>query len=140
MIAAEAGAKISFRLVPGQSPAHIVAGFKQFMAAHVPADAQLSFIEHANAPGLAIDTANRFVGAARAALQAEFNRTPALIGCGGSIPVVEGFRRVLGIDSLMMGFGLADDKPHSPNEKFEIACFRHGLRSHVRFLGEVAGL
>ena len=140
VIAAEAGAKISFRLVPGQSPAHIVAGFKQFMAAHVPADAQLSFIEHANAPGLAIDTANRFVGAARAALQAEFNRTPALIGCGGSIPVVEGFRRVLGIDSLMMGFGLADDKPHSPNEKFEIACFRHGLRSHVRFLGEVAGL
>jgi len=66
VIAAEAGAKISFRLVPGQSPSHIVAGFKQFMAARVPEDAQLSFIEHANAPGLAIDTGNRFVGAARA--------------------------------------------------------------------------
>ena len=137
VIAAEAGAKISFRLVPGQDPAHIMAGFRQFMAEHVPADAKLSFIEHASAPGLAIETANRFVTAASQALEAEFHRKPALIGCGGSIPVVEGFRRVLGIDSLMMGFGLADDKPHSPNEKFEMACFRHGIHSHVRFLGEL---
>ena len=137
VIASEAAAKISFRLVPGQDPAHIMAGFRRFMAEHVPADAKLSFIEHAAAPGLAIDTTNRFVAAATRALEAEFRRSPALIGCGGSIPVVEGFRRVLGIDSLMMGFGLADDKPHSPNEKFEVACFKHGVLSHVRFLSEI---
>ncbi len=137
VIAAEAGAKISFRLVPGQEPAHIIAAFKKFMAANVPADAKLTFIEHAAAPGLAIDTSNNFVAAASVALEAEFGRKPAMIGCGGSIPVVEGFRRVLGIDSLMMGFGLGDDKPHSPNEKFEVACFRHGVRSHIRFIGQL---
>jgi acetylornithine deacetylase/succinyl-diaminopimelate desuccinylase-like protein len=136
VIAAEAGAKISFRLVPGQDPSHIIAGFEQFMREKMPADAKLTFLEHANSPGLAVDTGNRFVTAARAALEAEFGRKAAMIGCGGSIPVVEGFRRVLGIDSLMMGFGLSDDKPHSPDEKFEVACFRHGLRSHIRFLGQ----
>ena len=139
VIASEAGAKISFRLVPGQDPAFIADCFKKFMAAHVPADATLSFIEHACSPGLAIDTANRFVGAAAAALEAEYGRRAAMIGCGGSIPVVESFRRVLGLDSLMIGFGLSDDKMHSPNEKFEMACFRHGLRSHIRLLGEVGG-
>ncbi len=137
VIAAEAGAKISFRLVPGQSPSHIIAGFKHFMDSHVPPDAKLSYVEHACAPGLEIDTNNRFVTAARSALEAEFGRKPAMIGCGGSIPVVEGFRRVLGIDSLMMGFGLGDDKPHSPDEKFEIACFRHGVNSHIRFLSDL---
>jgi len=139
VIAAEAGAKISFRLVPGQNPAHLIAAFKRFMQDRVPPDAKLSFIEHASAPALAVATDNRFVAAASVALAAEFGRAPAMIGCGGSIPVVEGFRRVLGIDSLMMGFGLSDDKPHSPDEKFEIACFRHGVRSHIRFLGQFTG-
>jgi acetylornithine deacetylase/succinyl-diaminopimelate desuccinylase-like protein len=137
VIAAEAGAKISFRLVPGQQPSHIIACFKHFMDSHIPADAKLTYIEHACAPGLAIDTNNRFVTAASLALEAEFGRKPAMIGCGGSIPVVEGFRRVLGIDSLMMGFGLGDDKPHSPNEKFQVACFRHGVNSHIRLLGDL---
>jgi acetylornithine deacetylase/succinyl-diaminopimelate desuccinylase-like protein len=137
VIASEAGAKISFRLVPGQDPAHIATCFKRFMAEHVPADATLTYIEHACSPGLAIDTANRFVAAAAVALEAEYGRKAAMIGCGGSIPVVESFRRVLGLDSLMMGFGLSDDRMHSPNEKFEMACFRHGLRSHIRLLGEM---
>ena len=62
-----------------------------------------------------------------------------LIGSGGSIPIVESFRRVLGLDSLLMGFGLDDDQVHSPNEKFEVTCFRHGIRSHARLLAELSG-
>jgi acetylornithine deacetylase/succinyl-diaminopimelate desuccinylase-like protein len=61
-----------------------------------------------------------------------------LIGSGGSIPVVEVMKRVLGLDSLMLGFGLDDDQIHSPNEKFEVACFHHGIRSHARLLGELS--
>ncbi len=61
------------------------------------------------------------------------------MGSGGSIPVVESMRRILGVDSLLMGFGLADDQVHSPNEKFEWRCFHHGLRSHARLLGKLAG-
>ena len=58
-----------------------------------------------------------------------------MIGSGGSIPVVESMRRILGLDSLLMGFGLEDDQVHSPNEKFEIRCLDHGTRAHVRLLG-----
>ena len=138
VIPAEAGAKISFRLVPGQDPAKIAEGFRSFMRSLVPADAKLEFKEFSSSPGMQIATDSRFVAAAREALADEYARPAVMIGCGGSIPVVESFRRLLGIDSLLMGFGLADDQPHSPDEKFEVECFRHGLRSHVRLLGKLA--
>jgi acetylornithine deacetylase/succinyl-diaminopimelate desuccinylase-like protein len=60
------------------------------------------------------------------------------MGSGGSIPVVESMRRLLGVDSLLVGFGLADDQVHSPNENFEWRCFHQGLRSHVRLLAELS--
>ena len=51
--------------------------------------------------------------------------------------MVESFKRVLGLDTLLMGFGLDDDQVHSPNEKFDLACFTHGLRAHIRLLGHL---
>ncbi len=140
VIAAEAGAKVSFRLVPGQDPAKIAAGFREFMRARVSADAKLEFTEFSSSPGVQIQTGSAAVKAAREALAEEYGRPAVLIGCGGSIPVVEGFHRILGIDSLLMGFGLEDDQPHSPDEKFELRCFHQGLRSHVRLLGKLGGL
>jgi acetylornithine deacetylase/succinyl-diaminopimelate desuccinylase-like protein len=139
VIAASASAKVSFRLVPGQDPDGVVEGFKQFMQARVPADATLEFQVFGKGPGLEISTDNGFVKAARAALAEEYGRPAALIGCGGSIPVVETLNRVLGLDSLLVGFGLDDDQVHSPNEKFEIRCFHRGARSHARLLGKLAG-
>jgi hypothetical protein len=53
--------------------------------------------------------------------------------------VVTSLRTVLEIDSLLMGFGLEDDQVHSPNEKFELRCFHHGIRSHIRLLAKFAG-
>ncbi|MBV9812444.1 MAG: M20/M25/M40 family metallo-hydrolase, partial [Acetobacteraceae bacterium] len=139
VIAAEAGAKVSFRLVPGQDPAKVRAGFEQFMRARVPADAQLDFEGLSGSPGLEVATDSPFVRAAQAALQDEYGKPPVLIGCGGSIPVVETLHRVLGLDSLLMGFGLDDDQVHSPNEKFEVRCFEKGMRSHARLLGGLRG-
>ena len=139
VIAAEAHAKVSFRLVPGMDPDRIAAAFEAFVRDGVPADARVTFQQFGRAPGMRVPTDSRFVTAARAALAAEYGRPAVLVGGGGSIPVVEAFRRILGLDTLMMGFGLNDDRIHSPNEKFEVACFRHGLRSHLRLLGELAG-
>ncbi len=139
VIPSEAGAKVSFRLVPGQDPDRVVEGFKAFMLARVPKDAKLTFTVFGKGEGLEIPTDSPFVQAAAAALEAEYGKAPVMAGCGGSIPVVETFRRALGLDSLLVGFGLDDDQVHSPNEKFEVVCFRRGLRSHVRLLGKVAG-
>jgi acetylornithine deacetylase/succinyl-diaminopimelate desuccinylase-like protein len=137
VIAAEAGAKVSFRLVPGQDPQKVIEGFKAFMQAHVPADAKLEFTVFGAGPGIEIPTDSKFVEAASAALAEEYGKPAVMIGCGGSIPVVETLQRELGLDSLLMGFGLDDDQVHSPNEKFDLRCFQKGTRSHARLLGKL---
>ena len=139
VIAATAGAKVSFRLVPGQDPARVEQAFRSFMQARVPADARLTFQSFGTSPGMRVAQDNPVVAAARAALEAEYGRPAVLVGGGGSIPVVEAMRRLLGLDTVLMGFGLSDDQIHSPNEKFEVVCFRHGMRSHARLLGLLAG-
>jgi acetylornithine deacetylase/succinyl-diaminopimelate desuccinylase-like protein len=138
VIASQAHAKLSFRLVPGQDPARVVEGLKAFLAARLPEDAKVEVDVFGASPGIEIPADSRFVQEARAALAAEYGRPAVLIGCGGSIPVVESMRRLLGLDSLLMGFGLTDDQVHSPNEKFDLTCFRHGARSHARLLGRLA--
>ena len=138
VIAAEAGAKVSFRLVPGQDPAAVVQSFHDFVQARLPADAQAEITGDAS-PGVEIPADSRFVQAAQESLAEEYGRPAVLIGSGGSIPVVGSLHRLLGMDSVLMGFGLDDDQVHSPNEKFEWRCFHKGLRSHARLLGKLAG-
>jgi acetylornithine deacetylase/succinyl-diaminopimelate desuccinylase-like protein len=77
--------------------------------------------------------------AAERAAASVFGREPVLMGCGGSIPVVGSMKRLLGLDTLLIGFGLDDDRVHSPNEKFELVCYERGIRTHVALLGELAG-
>jgi acetylornithine deacetylase/succinyl-diaminopimelate desuccinylase-like protein len=140
VIPAEAGAKVSFRLVPGQDPQAVIAAFRAFMAAQVPDDTQLDIAVHSAASAIEVPQDSRFVQAARAALADEYGRPAVLIGSGGSIPVVESLHRLLGLDSLLLGFGLDDDQTHSPNEKFEVRCFHRGLRTHARLLGRLGGM
>jgi acetylornithine deacetylase/succinyl-diaminopimelate desuccinylase-like protein len=77
------------------------------------------------------------VKAAQAALADEYGKPAAMIGCGGSIPIVSSMKDVLGLDSVLMGFGLEDDQVHSPNEKFDMRCFHQGARSHARLLAKL---
>ena len=139
VIAAQASAKLSFRLVPGQEPSAVIDGLQRFLAERTPPGAQLEVQVHGASPGMEVPTDSPWVAAAAAALAEEFGKPAVLTGSGGSIPVVEALRRHLGIDSLLMGFGLEDDQIHSPNEKFELRCFHHGIRSHVRLLAKFAG-
>jgi acetylornithine deacetylase/succinyl-diaminopimelate desuccinylase-like protein len=140
VIASEASAKLSFRLVPDQVPERILEGLQRFFADRLPADAHLTLETFGSSRAITVDTDRPWVRAALQALEEEYGRTAVLMGSGGSIPVVESFRRTLGIDSLLMGFGLSDDQVHSPNEKFEMRSFRHGIRSHARLLGKLAAL
>jgi acetylornithine deacetylase/succinyl-diaminopimelate desuccinylase-like protein len=138
VIAAEASAKVSFRLVPGQDPGRVFEAFKRFVADRTPADARVEITQFSSAPGVEIPTDSKFVAAAREAMADEYGRPAVLMGSGGSIPVVESMRRILGVDSLLIGFGLPDDQVHSPNEKFEWRCFHKGLRSHARLLAKLS--
>jgi acetylornithine deacetylase/succinyl-diaminopimelate desuccinylase-like protein len=139
VIASEASAKVSFRLVPDQDPDEVMAQFKRFVTDRLPPGATATFADFSRAPGVEVNVDSPYVRAALAALAEEFGKPAVLMGSGGSIPVVTSLRSVLGVDSLLMGFGLDDDQVHSPNEKFEEACFQRGIRSHVRLLAKFAG-
>jgi acetylornithine deacetylase/succinyl-diaminopimelate desuccinylase-like protein len=139
VIASEASAKVSFRLVPGQDPDEVMEQFKRFVLDRLPPGATATFADFARAPGIEVNVDSPHVRSALAALGDEYGKPALLMGSGGSIPVVTSLRSILGVDSLLMGFGLDDDQVHSPNEKFEEACFHHGIRSHVRLLAKFAG-
>ena len=138
VIPAEASAKISFRLVGGQDPEKIREAFRAFVRARLPADCKAEFISHAGAPAIALDWGMTQLAAARTALTQEWGRDALLVGSGASIPIVADFRRLLGMDTLLIGFGLDDDRIHSPNEKYDLTSFHKGTRSWARVLAALA--
>jgi acetylornithine deacetylase/succinyl-diaminopimelate desuccinylase-like protein len=139
VIPAEASAKVSFRLVGEQNPDKVRDSFRAFVRARLPADCTAEFISHAGAPAIALDWGMPALGAARRALTEEWGKEAALVGCGASIPIVADFKRLLGMDTLLVGFGLDDDRIHSPNEKYDLTSFHKGIRSWARVLAALAG-
>ena len=138
VIPARASAKVSFRLVGGQDPEKVREAFRAFVRARLPVDCSAEFIDHTGAAAIALDWNMPALAAARRALADEWGRDAALVGSGASIPIVADFKRVLGIDTLLIGFGLDDDRIHSPNEKYDLASFHRGIRSWVRVLAALA--
>ncbi|WP_419758235.1 dipeptidase [Acidisoma sp.] len=139
VIPSEAHAKLSCRLVPGQDPAAVLAGLRQFVTERTPPGARVVIQDFNASPGVAVPVEGPFIAAAAAALTEEYGKPPVMMGCGGSIPVVGSLKSLLGLDTILMGFGLEDDQVHSPNEKFDWACFEGGARSHARLLGKLGG-
>ena len=134
VLPAVASAKVSFRLVGKQNPERIAQAFRAFVTARLPADVKAQFLTHGASPAIVLPTRSEALRRARRALEAEWGRPPVLIGSGGSIPIVGAFKRELGMDTLMVGFGLDDDAIHSPNEKYERTSFHKGARSWARIL------
>lgn len=134
-----ATAKVSFRLVGDQNPKKIQAAFRKFVRDRLPADAKAEFTNFGLAGAVQLPFDNPMLKKARTALKVEWGRTAVTVGEGGSIPIVGDFKRVLGMDTIMVGFALDDDRVHSPNEKFDLTSFHKGTRSWARILAELAG-
>jgi acetylornithine deacetylase/succinyl-diaminopimelate desuccinylase-like protein len=134
VLPAEAHAKLTFRLVGDQDGEAILAAFEAQVRAGLPADCKASF--HTKTPSRAtvLPSGAPEFARARAALSAEWPKPAVFLGSGGSIPIVGHFKRILGMDSLMIGFGQDDDAIHSPNEKYDLASFHKGARSWARVL------
>jgi acetylornithine deacetylase/succinyl-diaminopimelate desuccinylase-like protein len=138
VIASQAKAKVSFRLVGDQNPEKIRDAFRAFVRERMPADCKVEFENHGCAPALQLPFDNPALVKTRTALQEEWGKKAVTVGAGGSIPIVGDFKRVLGMDSIMVGFALDDDRVHSPNEKYDLTSFHKGTRSWARILAALA--
>ncbi|HYW64159.1 MAG TPA: M20/M25/M40 family metallo-hydrolase [Bradyrhizobium sp.] len=138
VIPAQASAKVSFRLVEGQEPAKIRKAFRDYVTARLPGDCRAEFLDHSNAPAIALDWNMKPLAAAKRALSEEWGKETVLIGSGASIPIVADFKKTLGLDTVLVGFGLDDDNIHSPNEKYDLKSFHKGIRSWARILAALA--
>ncbi|HEV3340050.1 MAG TPA: dipeptidase [Pirellulales bacterium] len=137
VLPARAGAKFSFRLVPRQDPKKIHAELEAMLKRLLPPGIRLELIAYHGAPGVVVPLDSPYIRAAARAIERGFGRAPLYIREGGSIPVVSTFRQQLGVDTLLLGWGLNDDNTHSPNEKFRLADFHRGIKSSAHLWEEL---
>jgi acetylornithine deacetylase/succinyl-diaminopimelate desuccinylase-like protein len=139
VIPARAHAKISCRLVPDQEPDAVLDALERHLQAHVPRGAELSIDWRLAASRPAVlPVEHPGVQAALQAIRAGFEREPTVFRAGFSVPVVELFRRLLGLDSVLLGFILPDENMHAPNEFIRVEVFERGVRTYAAFLLEQA--
>lgn len=139
VIPAKAMAKLTFRLVPGQDPAHVLACAEAHLRAHCPAGVRLEIrTGHSGRPYLADPHSKAGEAAQRALRQTFHGAEPALIREGGSIPIVQTFKEMLGVETLLLGLALPDSRVHSPNENFPLENLHIGIALNRNLLRELA--
>jgi acetylornithine deacetylase/succinyl-diaminopimelate desuccinylase-like protein len=128
IVPAWARAKITCRLVPDQDPVRIRKVVCNHLKKICPPTVRMEIEAGHGAEAYLVSPKSRQAQAALRALRQAFNREPVLLREGGSIPIVNDFKKVLGADTLLLGLGLPEDNAHSPNEKFNLDCFENGQR------------
>ncbi|MBP1646598.1 MAG: Acetylornithine deacetylase-like protein [Bacteroidetes bacterium] len=139
VLPSKASAKISMRLVPDQSSTKVARLFERHIKKLAPKSVQTkTTLLHGGEPAITpIDSPG--VTAAVAALRKGFGKTPLYQREGGSIPIVVQFKEMLGIDTVLLGFGQPDENAHAPNEFFNLDHFFGGIRTIVHFFNELPG-
>jgi succinyl-diaminopimelate desuccinylase len=138
VLPAKATAKVSFRLVPDQDPRELTTALQNHLQSRLPSGIKLELIDFHGAPGVVFPLDSPYMNAAATAIEAAFGTRPVFIREGGSIPIVGTFARELAADVLLLGWGLDDDNPHSPNEKFNLGDFHRGIAASAALWGELA--
>lgn len=138
VLPARAGAKLSFRLVPNQTPAEVADALKRFFESLLPPGITMEIIDFHGGPGVVFPLDSPYMQAASAAIEHGFGKRPVFIREGGSIPIVDDFARKLDADVLLLGWGQDDDNTHSPNEKFSLSDFQKGICASAQLWKELA--
>ena len=129
VVPSKATAKISCRLVPDQDPDELAKKAEAYLREIAPDSVKVDFTVFHGATPIITERDNPTVQAALRALKRSWDNTPVFIRSGGSIPVVATFAEALEVPSVLVGLGLSDDRLHSPNEKFDLENFYHGIRT-----------
>lgn len=137
IIPAKATAKITCRLVPHQDPVKLTRALEQFLRAQCPPGVRVEFRSYHGAPAVLCDTSSPYMAAARQAVEAGFGQPPVMIREGGTIPVVGSFKEILGVDTLLLGWGRNSDNLHGPNEHFHLDDFHHGTLASAHLWAEL---
>jgi len=139
IIPKSAGAKISMRLVPNQNAERLSALFDETVRARLPATVRVEILQHGYADAYMAPLDSRPMQAARQALREVFGREPAFIREGGSLPILPMFRKLLGADSLMLGFAGPNCNAHGPDENVNLADLDRGAEAVARLYELLAG-
>jgi acetylornithine deacetylase/succinyl-diaminopimelate desuccinylase-like protein len=140
IIPAKAVAKFTFRLVPRQDPDKIAKALEQFLRPLCPPGITMDLVHQHGAQGVVVPLDSPYMEAAARAIERGFGKAPVFIREGGSIPIVTAFAQRLGVDTLLLGWGLDDDSTHSPNEKFCLADFHRGIKASAALWEELGHL
>ncbi|MFH1700089.1 MAG: dipeptidase [Candidatus Zixiibacteriota bacterium] len=133
-----ASTKITMRLVPNMQPDDICDKIEAYLKKICPDTVNLEVVKHGGGRPVQVPTEGPWLDAAARAIKTGFGKEPFFTKEGGSIPIVETFKTVLGLDTLLVGFGQKDDNAHSPNERFRIADFYSGCRTSAALFEELA--
>jgi len=139
VLPSHAMAKLTFRLVPNQNGAAIIDLVKKHLQKNLPPGVTVEMRSGHHGPWYLTDPHSKFGQAAQRALKKAFNKDTALIREGGSIPIVSDFRKILGVETLLIGLALQDCRAHSPNENFPLENLEAGARMNQAVLRELAG-
>ncbi|RPJ41500.1 MAG: dipeptidase [Candidatus Latescibacterota bacterium] len=135
IIPARAGAKISMRLVPNQDPEKIAKLFEAHVRKVAPPTVKLEVIPMHGGMPFFLDPKSPVFEKAALAIEKGFGKKPVFIREGGSIPITQTFKDVLGADTLLLGWGQHDDRAHSPNERFDLGDYHRGTLSSAHLIG-----
>ncbi len=140
IIPAWASCKITMRLVPNQDQTDICDRIEKYLQKVAPKSVRVKVVKYGGAPGVVVPSEGPWLEAAAAAVKAGFGKRPVFMKEGGSIPIVGDFKSILGLDTLLIGFGLSDDNIHSPNERFRVLDFERGCKTAAALAFELANV